>query len=516
MLKKGFQTFSEKVPLFESVQMAKDYLLKTAAQKKGIKTSELKPEEKEKILKDPKFKEVMRITQKSPGYAPMFTKFLLVEGAEIEELEEIMELLTRYKQNLTKDLSMPVLDFMKVEPTDEDPRPSYEVLGDELRNIPRKVKLRKFYNRLTLKMRRAFQKASEQQIEKLEEISNQLERMPKKDGLDAWDEFTKTFRKYDDTRTYPEYKDEKVAFGDLIKDADLFIGKWQESDDELIKKLKSMGAQVGFLYNKDGYTVISTRTPDALKAVAGDSNWCIKNDSTFWSYGGGRVQFVIMNTNLPVSDPKSLYGITVNTDGTVYTDAVGRSQSRVTNKSGNTFNNKSFQELLNSQDFPSELIDKVMKTFPMEKDIKLAMEQFFRNKKDLTTEKIVGSLINVNRGFLAGQVDESEWETIAGVVSEIIKTTEGIKTSQFLKFFKDNGILSESGWAVFDRVVGSDYTKEDIQKIKEQTEEGFETIEYILQENKRKTLKNKPEEIQRMQSCVDSKDNVMDKFNSKM
>jgi hypothetical protein len=101
-------------------------------------------------------------------------------------------------------------------------------------------------------------------------------------------------------------------------------------------------------------------------------------------------------------------------------------------------------------------------------------------------------------------------------VSEIIKTTEGIKTSQFLKFFKDNGILSESAWAVFDRVIGSDYTKEDIQKIKERAEEGFETIEYILQENKRKTLKNTPEEIQRMQACMDSKDNVMAKFNSKM
>lgn len=513
MLKKGFQTFSEKVPLFESVQMAKDYLLKTTAQKKGIKTSELSPEDKEKILKDPKFKEIVRITQKSPGYAPMFTKFLFGEGAEIEELEEIMELLVKYKQNLTKDLSMPVLDFMKVEPTDDDNRPSYEVLGDELRNIPRKVKLRKFYNRLTLKMKRAFQKASEQQVEKLEEISNQLDQMPNKDGLDPWDEFTKNFRKYDDVRTYPEYKDEKVAFGDLIKDADLFIEKWQESDDELVKKLKSMGAQVGFLYNKDGYVALSTRTPEALRAVAGDTNWCIRNDSTFWSYGQGRVQLAIINKNVPTSDPSSLSGITVNTDETIHTDA-DRPNRRIRDLNGNTY--KSLDLMLKGMKFPSELVDRVTKLFPMEKDIKIAMEQFFRNQKDLTPEKLVGSLINMNRGFLSGQLDESEWERIAGIVSEIIKSTEGLKTSQFLKFFKENGILSESGWAVFDKVVGSDYTKEDMQKIKAQTEEGFETLEYILQENKRKTLKNKPEEIQRMQSCVDSKDDVLDKFKDKI
>ena len=134
-----------------------------------------------------------------------------------------------------------------------------------------------------------------------------------------------------------------------------------------------------------------------------------------------------------------------------------------------------------------------------------------------TIIKVNVALINVNRGFLAGQVDESEWERIAGVVSEIIKTTEGIKSSQFLKFFKDNGILSESGWAVFDKVIGGDYTKDDIKEIEKQTEEGFELLEYILQEHKRKAIKTyKPEDIERMQSCINSRDKVMDKFNNKM
>lgn len=512
MLQKGFQTFSEKIPIFESVQMAKDYLLKREAQKKGIKTSELGDKEKEMILKNPKFKEIIELTQKSPGYAPMFAKFLFAEGAEIEELKEIMDLLVKYKQNLSKDLSMPVIEFMKIEPTEEDPRPSYEVLGDELRNIPRKVKLRKFYNQLTLKMRRAFQKATDQQIEKLEEISNQLDVMPEKDGLDPWDEFTKNLKKYDDTRTYPEYRDEKVAFGDLIKDADLFIEKWQETDDEMVKKLKDLGAQVGFLYNKDGYTAISTRTPEALRAVAGDTSWCIRNDSTFWSYGQGRVQLVIINKNIPVSNPLSLLGITVNTDESIHTDAT-RPNQRIPFPSGAK---RTLGSLLKEQKFPAEMIDKIVSLFPVERDIKLAMEQFFRNQKDLTPEKIVGSLINVNRGFLSGQLEESEWERIAGVVSEIIKTTENLKTSQFLKFFKENGILSESGWEVFNRVVGDDYTKEDMKKIKEQTDEGFETIEYIIQENKRKAIKTKQEEIQRMKECLESKDNVMDRFNAKM
>jgi len=512
MLQTSFKTFSEATPILENVQMAKDYLLKRYATAKKIKTSEIPEETKQKILNDPKFKQVRDLTQKFPNYTPLFTKFAFEQGAEMEELQEIVDLMIQYKNNLAKDLEMPVMDYGKLEPTEEDQRPGYEVLGDDLRNIPRKVKLRKLYNRLVPEMKIQFAKATPKQIEKLEEISNQLDQLPEKDGENAWDEFTQNMKKYTDTRTYPEYRDRELAFGDIIKDADLFIEKWQESDDELVKKLKTMGAQVGWLYQKDGYIAISTRTPEALRAVAGDTNWCIRNDSTFWSYGEGRVQLVIMNKNIPVSDRNSLLGITVNKNESIHTDA-DRPNGRIRSSSGGTFS--TLEALLKGMHLPTGLVEAVLKDFPMEADIKLAMEQFFRHQKDLTPERIIGSLINVNRGFLQGKMEEGEWERIAGVVSEIIKGTEKLKTSEFLKFFKQNGILSQSGLAVFDRVVGDDYTPEDVEEIKASSMEGFETMEYILEENKRKTMKTKPEEIERMKTCVDNKDSILDKL-SKM
>ena len=475
MIKTSFERFRELSVLQESVQAAKDYLLKRYATKHEIRASEIKDDIKKKILGDPNFIKLRDMTQKSPAYAPLFVKFFFDQKATMENLEEIWENLEKYKQNLGKDLSMPVIEYGKIEPTEEDHRPGWEILGDELRNIPRKIKLRKLYSELTAKMRKEFAKATDTQIDKLTEISNQLDKLPNKDGRNAWDNFTQNMKKYEDIRTYPEYKDTKAAFSDMIKDADLFIETWVESDDEIIKKLKSLGAQVGFLYNKDKYVVISTRTSEALRAVAGDTTFCIKNDSTFWSYGGGRVQLVVLNRNLPTSDLLSLCGITVNKDQTVYTDA-NRTNSRLPVPG----TPRTLTNTLEAIGLPKSAIDKIVKEFPQEADIKIATEQFFRNKKNLTPVEIMKSLLVINKGVLAGTFSRDEWEKISGVVALIMKDSEGLKNSDFIKWFKEYGILSDSGFNIFSDIIGDKYTKEDIKEIYEVTLDSFENISAII------------------------------------
>jgi hypothetical protein len=165
MMKYSFPTFSEKQALMENIQAAKDYLLKRYALEKKIKTSEIDEETRKKILDDPKFKEIRDLTAKFPGYTPMFVKFRFDQKAHMDELKEIFDNLMKYKQTLGQDLSMNINDYAKVEPTEEDIRPGYEVLGDDLRNIERKRKLRKFYSELTGKMRKVFAKATDKQID---------------------------------------------------------------------------------------------------------------------------------------------------------------------------------------------------------------------------------------------------------------------------------------------------------------------------------------------------------------
>jgi len=161
--------------LEESVQAAKDYLVKRYALSKKIKASEVPDDVKNEIVRDPKFEEIKELmTSKGfPNYTQLFTKFAFDENAPIDALVEIVSLLKQYKGNLSIDLSMPVLDFGKIVPTEEDNRKGYEVLWDELRSIPKKIKLRKLYKVIkdVPQLKKEFEKASDNEISKLKDIS---------------------------------------------------------------------------------------------------------------------------------------------------------------------------------------------------------------------------------------------------------------------------------------------------------------------------------------------------------
>ena len=513
MTKYSFPTFSEKQALMESVQVAKDYLLKKYAIEKNIKTSEIDEETRKKILSSPKFTEIRDLTAKIPGFTPMFLKFKLEQGAHMEELKEILQNLEKYKQNLKQDLSMPITDYEKVVPTEDDVRPGYERLGDDLRNIERKRKLRKFYSELTSKMRKVFAKATDKQIDDLTEISNQLEQLKDKDGKNAWKEFTKGLKKYEDTRTYPEYRDEKVAFGDIIKDSLEFIEGWNQDESGLLKKIKDLGPMAGILYSKNGYIVESARTPEAQRAICADTNWCIRTDSTFWSYGGGRVQINIINSNVPVTDIHSLIGMTVNPDGTIYTDAT-RPNNRLRDKNGNYF--RTLKDALEGLDYPKDLVDTVMAKFKMETDIKIALERYYKEGSGLTVRSIIESLLATSKGFLAGAMPAEDWEKISGLVAQIIFDVKGLSKKDFMEEFKRFGIYSEATLNVFDKLIGNDYTKGDIEEILAATEKGMEEIRYVLELNAEGNLPIKPIQLENMKNVAKNEREVLDRIKSKL
>jgi hypothetical protein len=514
-MKYSFPTFSEKQALLESVQVAKDYLLKRYALEKKIKTSEIDEETRKKILNDPKFKEVKDLTEKSPGYTPMFVKFRFEQKAHMDELKEIFDNLMKYKQSLKQDLTMDINDYAKVEPTEDDIRPGYEVLGDDLRNIERKRKLRKFYSELTGKMRKVFAKATDKQIDDLTEISNQLEQLKDKDGQNAWKEFTKGLKKYENTRTYPEYRDERVAFADIIKDSLAFVEAWNRDESELLKNLKALGPMSGLLYAKNGYIVQSARTPEAQRAICADTGWCIQKDITFWSplYTTGRVQINIYNGNVPVTDIHSLVGITVNPNGSIHTDAT-RPNNRIRDKNGNTY--KTLKDALEGLDYPKDLIDTVMSKFKMECDIKLALERYYKEGTGLTVRKVIESLIATSKGFLAGVMPQEDWENISGLVAQIIAEDKGLNKSDFMKEYKQFGIISDASLNVFNRLIGDDFTKGDIEDILKATEKVIEDIKYVLDLYGNGDLVLKAADSENMRNLIKEEQNIIKKIKAKL
>lgn len=483
-MKHKFLEFSQLYQISESIQAAKDYMLKRYAIERDMRTSEIGEETKKRILSDPRFMEVKKLVEDSnkPGYAPLFLKFRLEQKASIEQLSELINLIETYKQEL-KSLPMPINDYGNVIPDESDIRPGFERLSDDLGKIELKRKIKRFYNEFKAypSLTDRFDKATKQELDELAEISNQLESLPDKKGeneegveitMRPWREFTKTIRKYTDTRTYPQYRDVNVAFSDMMKDALGFIETWKMDEDEFLKSLKELGPANGILYAKNGYIVQSARTPEAQRKICSDTGWCIKTDSTFWNYGGGRVQINILNKNLPVTNPYSLIGITVNPDQTIHV-CYDRPNHSVTGY-------RTLESLLKGLKYPSDLTDKVLDSFKIESNIKLALEKYYR-QQNLTVPEAIISLIQLNEGFLKGAFQESEWKQISALVSQIIQKERGLRKSDFLKEFKDKGIFSESAMNVFDGVIEGDYTKNDIEQILDKTKSGFDDLRYLLE-----------------------------------
>ena len=519
MTNRSFPAFFEVAePLMENVQAAKDYLIKQYAEKKGIRTNEISDEEKKHIVSNPKFIEIRDMVQKSPGYTLAFLRFYIEQKAHLEELKEIFDNLQKYKGQIS-ELPMSVADYAKykTEKDGDDNRPGYEVLGDELRNFERRRKVKDFYNELTPRMKKAFSRATEEQIEDLTAISNKLKSLPdiKTDGADAnaWKSFSKNMKKYDDYRTYPEYSDEKKAFKDLIKDALEFTEAWGQTEDKLLSSLKTLGPQVGIIYAKKGYVVMSARTPAAQRAVCADTNWCIRTDSTFWSYGSGRIQVNIINSNVPVTDPLSLIGITINPDGTIHTDAT-RPNNRLRSDDGATF--KTYQSALKGLGYPAELVDTLEKSFSREVDIKLALEHYYKDGSNLEPKKIIESLITMSKGFLAGSMPQEDWENVSGIVSEIIFADKGLSKSQFMRIFKGNGIYTEATWKVFDTIIGNDYSKEDIKEIEEAVKRGVEDMSVLLDLNRDGSITLKAKDKDAMESIIENKKSVIENVKKRM
>ena len=357
--------------------------------------------------------------------------------------------------------------------------------------------------------------ATDEQIEDLTAISNQLKSLSDIEGVDdkgdkfkanAWKGFCKGLKKYEDTLTYPQYRDSKVAFADISKDALEFIDSWGQGEDKLLKKLKDLGPQVGLIYTKKGYIVMSARTPEAQRAVCSDTNWCIRTDSTFWSYGGGRIQINIINSNLPVTNDLSLIGMTVNPNGTIHTDAT-RPNSRLRDKNGSTF--KTYIDVLNGLDYPGELIEAVERTFQKEVDIKLALEHYYKDGSNLKPREVIESLITMSKGFLAGVMPQEDWERVSGIVSQIIFEDKGLTKDAFMKVFIRNGIYVEATWNVFDSLIGKDYTREQMMEIQESTEDGVNAMQELLEVDDAGALGMKASDIERMKEVVNNKQWVL-------
>jgi hypothetical protein len=529
--------------LLENVANAKALLVKDYAEKNKKTPNEIPEEIKKSLWKDPKFQKVLNLLgQKHQGWAYALTKFYVIDGADWEEIESVDEngnptgiydMLVQLKPG-PNDLALKNIDaYAKIVPSEKDERPSYEVLGDELRSIQSRRKLKKLYDEFIGRMKEEFKKVSaskdpedKKMIEELELIALALDKLKPKEGedengnkvtLNPFNEWKKTTgKKYSDTpenlQLYPQFKDPKVAFKTLIRDSSNLVDNWNAGLEEYTQKIMDLGLKAGILYNKNKYLAMSARTPEAQRAVSGDTSFCINNDSTFWSYGDGSIQLNIINGNLPKANKKYLLGVTIKKDGVVKNCAwkTNSGSDRDFNKSG-----INYAQFLKSLDYPQDMIQSIIDKFEEETTIKLSLEKFYRESKNLTPNGLIVSLIDLKNGIFNGVISPEKWDQVAGIVSFIIKEERNLKTSDFIKEFKLNGIFFHSAWEVFDYVVEGDYTKEDMEVIKKTTLSIIKEMEaFVALREKGQTFNIPEEKYKTILRAIDYKDENVAKMDS--
>lgn len=493
--------------ILENIAEAKKLLVKNYAEKNKKNVNEIPEEIKKSIFRDPKFEKVLKLSEKNPGWVYPLTKFYIIDGADWEEISSkdtegnptgIYDMLIDLKQSLNQLPLKNVDAYARIIPSKEDERPGYEVLGDDLRAMQSKRKLKKIYDELIPRMKKEFDRVAasknpkdKELIENLELFALSLEKLKPRVNEETGETETpfkefkkKTGMRFSDSEAalHPQYgnpafKDPAVAFKALVRECMNLIDNWDKGLSEYSEKIIELGLKAGIFYDRGGYLAMSARTPEAQRAVSGDTNFCINNDSTFWSYGDGSIQINIINGNLPKANKKYLLGVTVKRDGVVKNCAwkTNSGPDRDFHKSG-----INYAAFLKQLEYPKNLIDSIIDKFSGEVNIKLSLEKFYKESKSLTPHALIKSLIDLKTGIFDGIVSIEEWDQISGIVSFIVKEERNIPVSEFIKEFKLNGIFFLSAWEVFDYVVEGEYTKKDMEEIKNTTLEITNAMEEIL------------------------------------
>ena len=483
-----FYGFYESDLVKESIKVARDYAIKKYVEKRGIKLSDLSDVEREKITHSKEMNVIKELTDNMPGYAPLFAIFHYDQDASPAKLRELKNEMIKYKRNMS-DLPMPPMEYAKIKLSDKNTTPGYQKLIDDLAKIELKIKLRKLYKSFTFRMRNEFKKATPEQIDKLTQISNQLDKLPDETAVlpngekvtrNAWRSFTKNLLKYDDLENYPDFSDPEVAFAELISDAENLVNTWGLGLDDIVNRLVEAGPQAGIIYVGNGYIVLSARTVDALQIVAGSTTWCIRNQEMFKQIvGTGNLQLCLLNTNLSSVDNMSLIGLTVDSLGNII-DNADRENRPIWEASGTKY-----YDFMLRIGYPDAAISATRDQFKNEVQIKSLTDTFIGFKDYENLNAITSNLISRVFGAKAVFTNVDSSRMAYRILGEIISKVHPGVINIMIMEYRDHGICSNFSLSLFKNIFSQYCKKSDIEAILSETKYAKEDSETIIKKSDR-------------------------------
>lgn len=522
------QKFSDFHPINETVQNAKAFLLKFAAQEanKKRKTPEgekikFTPEEEKKILNNPDYIEVRDYflnVAKKPGLVYPFTYFRIAEGLPMtcgnegdtecfsvinlsKKLEEVNPLLSNYP------LPLGNIDNYIKRKDPNDNRPAYEKLWDDIENILSQRPIKQFIDRFVGPIRREFAESlklrdtdtersqlldriyhSVLDIKKLKPLFNPVT----KEEETAEDQLVNNASKYKDTRTYPDFKDTYIAFKEFVRDLEEKVSAWGKGITEFINELESISPSIKILYYNPAKSLVvtSARSGEGMRSVCKIANatYCIRDNSTFWRYTSGKLQISFSKLDLPKTDLKYLTSLTIDPTGKV-TDSANRENRPITSTGIN------YKEVLNNYGiYDSEAIESIERNFSSELSIKNLIEKFEKKSGDKSKKDMIlafGSF-SLQQDISSGDYNKEEIDQYKDLMVQIIKSDYTITYKDIVSAFMDGasgGFFTMDDVKLFEILTDNNYENKDVRDILDLTEAGASQLPgYLEQLQSQKTL----------------------------
>lgn len=551
---KNFESKSE--DLHENVQQAKALLLNLAANAKRkrerIPQEEkivFTPEEEKEILNNPDYIELrdyMLNKEKSPNLVYPFTYFMFEEkvpmtcgGGNDTECFSIMNLKRKLDiANSMKDtFPLPYQNiemYIKEKIKSGDNYPAYEKLWDDIEKIIEKRPIKEFVDKFVGPIRREFTnslKLQDQDPERKElleriysavsDIKKLKPRINEETGKEETAEgsMIQYASMYKDTLTYPEFKDTYVAFKAFVKNLEDKISGWNLGFDEFIEELRSIAPSIKILYINygTGLVVTSSRSYQGVVAVCNISNstYCIRNQSTFWSYTSGKLQISFNLLKLKKTDDRYLTSLTIQPDGVI--SASGNRQNQTIHRSNENY--IAFLKRYNLIDNNEEL-DKVSdilrNNFSSETTIKKIIESIEKkltgsmNKRDVLS--FLGA-IGIRQAIANNNYTQNEMDTFKEIIIGIIKKDLELTYEDIVEFFSEDGnggfILKED-IELFEIITEKNYKKEDVRKILEVTIDAIPSLQSMKDHVKR------PDQIKIMDYMISQHPSIVEYVKNNM
>ena len=336
------KSFAEFSPINETVQAAKQFLIKNLKDKKREKDGlsptekiELTPAEEKKALNDPRYikiRDYIVNDLKKPGLVYPFTYFSIAEDVPFESsdwksIENLLKMYNEASKNFSY-FSLPQKNIDNYTKLGRDGgQPAHEILYHDLEEILKNKELKEFVDKIRApKVRAEFKKTLDTRLEDplrakaydelityfniLKKIKAESDKKGEKENpIDSIQ---------NNSSKYLKKEDPWVAFRNFVDDVKSKADGWGTPVGEYIDQMNDIEPLIKVLYTDipNGIVVTSSRTKEGMDKVCkiADSMLCIQDDN-FYRYTKDHLQINIADFNLPISDMRHFTTMTIRPDG---------------------------------------------------------------------------------------------------------------------------------------------------------------------------------------------------------